>query len=78
MERADGLVPTVLRLRMGARSQRAFARELGISESLLSRVLRGQRVLGPRAAGLVAARYPELRGPLGQAMLPTPASEESA
>lgn len=75
MDRANRLVPSLLRLRMGGRTQRDFAADLGISEALLSRVLRGERVFGRRSAGLIAAKFPEMRGLLAEALVGTTAAD---
>ena len=67
MDRAR--VAALLRERQGDRSQRAFARHLGVSPALLNLVMRGKVRLGVSGARRVLARYPELRGALADAVL---------
>jgi len=66
-------VPVLLRERMGERSQRSFAAELGVSPALLSLVLRGKYSIGVSAARRILAVYPELRPLLNEAVMETPA-----
>lgn len=75
MHRADGMVATLLRDRMGAASQREFAREVGVSEAVMSRLLRGKYRLGRSAAGRITAAFPEIRPWLALAVLETPADD---
>ena len=49
-----------LRRRQGRQSQRAFAAELGISQTTLWRLYHGRRI-GPRPARQIARRFPELQ-----------------
>ena len=50
-----------LRAKMADESQVAFAKRLGINQSMLSRVLARQTGIGPKVAGAVLREFPELR-----------------
>lgn len=68
----------LLRFKMGTRRQRDFARELGVSQSMVSRVLSGERVFGARLIARIAAVYPDLRQPLAEALLDNAIPEDAA
>jgi hypothetical protein len=74
---SDGLV-THLRERQNGRSLRVFARELGVSHSLLGLLLAGRYSLGPIAARRIEAAYPELHPLLADAVMETPADRLEA
>jgi transcriptional regulator with XRE-family HTH domain len=71
------VVETMLRIRQNGRSQRAFAAELGVSQTLISRLLRGEYRLGSRAARRIAGAHPDLgrvlAAAVADAVLETPA-----
>ena len=64
-----------LRERQNGRSLRVFARELGVSHSLLGLLLAGKYSLGTDAARRILAVYPDLRPLLAEAVLETPADD---
>lgn len=49
-----------LKERQGDKTQMQFATELGITQSALSRIYSKDRRIGPRVAGRIRARFPEL------------------
>jgi hypothetical protein len=60
---SDRPLAVLLRDRMGSLSQRAFAAKLGVSQTLISRLLNGKYpALGGPVARAIVAAFPDLRG----------------
>lgn len=63
-----GLIDSVKQVQ-GKKTQRDFARTVGISEAALSMLYNGQRPLGPRIARRLREAYPDLMLVLAEALL---------
>lgn len=63
-----GLIESIKHVQ-GSRTQREFARAIGISESALSMLYAGQRPLGPKIARRLRESHPDLTLVLADALL---------
>jgi transcriptional regulator with XRE-family HTH domain len=70
--RKDGRMSDLLeaiRTAKGSETQVRFARRLGVSQTELSRVLKGERSVGPKIARAIVREFPELRDSVASALL---------
>jgi hypothetical protein len=68
---AQERLPVLLKERMAAagQTQEEFAALLGIDQPYLSRMLAGKHRVGPKMARRLILRFPDLRGPVTDALL---------